>query len=192
MFGLCKSPSRSNTFERQWFANVKAKFVATKVFPSLVKPLVTCNDFISFWRRMFSRRVTRARNFSAPRLRGSESATKRAEGGAFTLTEAAPSSSVDAMAELASSWAVCGNRGVCGWPCSFPICRRASYTRLIVGTHPISSRLHLASAPPGLPPDSADSRVKALFSGFDWQRQGAGALLGRGGDLKRPPERFPP
>src|SRR5260370_5501130 len=78
--GLCKSPSISSTLEDVRCASVMARLPAVNVLPSLVAPLVTCTDFSSRSLRRLSSRVARARNFSAPRLMGSVSATGRAAG----------------------------------------------------------------------------------------------------------------
>ncbi len=124
--GLCMSPSSSNTFDRLCLANVIAKFAATKLFPSFTTLLVTCNDFISFWRRIFSRRVTRARNFSAPKLLGSVRATKP---GSWRYLYFQRGNAVEFRvwaAVSASNSAGCGNKAAPGCPLSFSICWRAS------------------------------------------------------------------
>src|SRR5713226_9026044 len=90
--GLWRSPSISSTFELLRLASVNARFPETRLLPSLVEPLVTCSDFSPPSFRKFSIRVARTRNFSAPKLKGSVSATKCTSGDTRTVTERGPPS----------------------------------------------------------------------------------------------------
>jgi len=71
-----------------WNRNTSQMFTATfpeiRVLPSSITLLVTWKDFRSRLLRRLSNRVTRARNFSAPRLFGSVKATKCDSGKALT------------------------------------------------------------------------------------------------------------
>ena len=74
-------------------AMVKARFPDVNVLPSSFAALVTCTDFSSRFLRRLSSRVANARNFSAPRLKGSVNATKRALAETWALTDCTPSNS---------------------------------------------------------------------------------------------------
>src|ERR1700678_3847248 len=133
--GRCKSPSTKSTLQPECLARVSARFAATKVLPSLITPLVICKHFNSRCWRWLSRRITRARNFSAPKLFGSLSATKREEGVTLIFAGGAWSNSTDSVKTLPSNSTDSAGSGATSSPgrrCSFSIRRKASYRRLMI------------------------------------------------------------